>query len=85
MPLYQKLSLPSVMTWKTVTMNVCGYGLDLFASQDPQVVRSARLSQVVTTPIRGSAILDLVITNIHSFYDISTTIAPLGTSNHKIV
>jgi hypothetical protein len=29
-PLYQKLSLPSgVMTWKTVTMNVCGYGLEL--------------------------------------------------------
>ena len=36
------------------------------------------LSQVVTTPTRGSAILDLVISNIHSFYDIPTTIAPLG-------
>jgi hypothetical protein len=36
-PLYEKLSLPSgVMTTKTLTMNViCGYGLDLFASQDP--------------------------------------------------
>jgi hypothetical protein len=42
-------------------------------------------SQVVTTPIRGSAILDLVITNIHSFYDIPTIIVPLGTSDHKIV
>ena len=31
------------------------------------------LSQVVTTPTRGSAILDLVISNIHSFYDIPTT------------
>jgi hypothetical protein len=34
-PLYQKLFLPSgVMTSKAVTMNVCGCGLDLFASQD---------------------------------------------------
>jgi hypothetical protein len=34
-PLYPKLSLPSgVMTSKAVTMNVCGCGLDLFASQD---------------------------------------------------
>jgi hypothetical protein len=116
------------MTWKTVTMNVCGYGLDLSASQDIiigivysppdksmqeqrdlvaylvetlDLVRNTYpecgivllgdfnnldisdllschdLSQVVTTPTRGSAILDLVITNIHSFYDIPTTIAPL--------
>lgn len=43
------------------------------------------LSQVVTTPTRGSAILDLVITNIHSFYDIPSITAPLGTSDHKIV
>ena len=43
------------------------------------------LSQVVTTPTRGSAILDLVITYIHSFCDIPPTIAPLGTSNDKIV
>jgi hypothetical protein len=40
---------------------------------------------VVTTPTRGSAILDLVITNIHSFYDIPTTIVPLGTSDHERV
>ena len=34
-PLYPKLYLPSgVMTSKAVTMNVCGCGLDLFASQD---------------------------------------------------
>jgi hypothetical protein len=34
-PLYQKLFLPSgVMTSKAVTMNACGCGLDLFASQD---------------------------------------------------
>ena len=38
-PLYQKLSLPSgVMTATTVTMNVCGYGLDLFVSQEPLLV-----------------------------------------------
>jgi hypothetical protein len=37
--LYQKLSLPSgVMTATTVTLNVCGFGLDLFVSQDPLLV-----------------------------------------------
>ena len=43
------------------------------------------LSQVVTEPTRGAAILDLVITNMQSFYNKPEIIAPIGTSDHNVI
>ena len=43
------------------------------------------LPQVLTIPTRGSATLDLVITNSRSFYNPPTGVAPTATSDHKIV
>ena len=43
------------------------------------------LKQLVLTPTRGSAILDLIITNLSDFYEAPQVLAPLGSSDHNIV
>ena len=43
------------------------------------------LKQVVDHPTRGLATLDLIITNLHKFYNNPTILAPFGSSDHSIV
>ena len=43
------------------------------------------LSQIICEPTRGSAILDLVITNMQQFYQRPLILAPVGTSDHSVV
>ena len=50
-----------------------------------ELLNCHNLSQVVTVSTRGSTTLDLVITNIHPFYNTPTVLAPIATSDHKIV
>ena len=50
---------------------------DLLTSHD--------LSQILSEPTRGSAILDLVITNMQQFYKKPLILAPVGTSDHNVV
>ena len=41
--------------------------------------------QLVLTPTRGLAILDLIITNLSDFYEAPQVIAPFGSSDHNVV
>lgn len=43
------------------------------------------IKQIVKENTRGSAILDLIITNLHSHYRKPTILAPLGSSDHNCV
>ena len=43
------------------------------------------LNQIICEPTRGSAILDLVITNLQQFYKKPLILAPVGTSDHSVV
>ena len=43
------------------------------------------LKQVVQQPTRNSAVLDLIVTNMHDLYSSPTIHAPLGSSDHNIV
>ena len=43
------------------------------------------LKQVVQQPTRDSAILDLIVTNMHNLYCSPTIHAPLGSSDHNVV
>ena len=43
------------------------------------------LNQIICEPTRGSAILDLVITNLQQFYKKSLILAPVGTSDHSVI
>lgn len=43
------------------------------------------LKQVVQQPTRDSAILDLILTNMHNLCSSPTTHAPLGSSDHNII
>ena len=65
----------------------CGIGLlgDFNNLDISELLNCHNLSQVVTVTIRGSATLDLVITNIHPFFNTPTVLAPIATSDHKIV
>ena len=46
---------------------------------------SQNLKQVVDQPTRESAILELILTNLHNLYDRPDILAPLGSSDHNIV
>jgi hypothetical protein len=43
------------------------------------------LKQTVQVPTRGDNTLDLIFTNISKYYNVPTTQAPLGTSDHLII
>lgn len=43
------------------------------------------LKQVVSRPTRNNAILDLIITDFHRFYEDPIILAPFGTSDHNII
>ena len=43
------------------------------------------LNQIICEPTRGSAILDLVITNLQQFYKKRLILAPVGTSEHSVI
>ncbi|XP_019618323.1 PREDICTED: uncharacterized protein LOC109465472, partial [Branchiostoma belcheri] len=47
------------------------------------LVLSHRLEQVVPAPTRGDATLDVIVTNLKSFYLTPEVMNPLGTSDHK--
>ena len=65
----------------------CGIVLlgDLNNLDISELLNCHNISQVVTVPTRGSATLDLVTRNIHPFYNTPTVLAPIATSDHKIV
>ena len=52
---------------------------------DKQLKCSYKLKQIVTKPTRGTAMLDLVYTNMHSLYQEPTLLAPIGRADHDIV
>ncbi|KAI8481124.1 hypothetical protein Bbelb_411380 [Branchiostoma belcheri] len=49
------------------------------------LVLSHRLEQVVPAPTRGDATLDVIVTNLKSFYLTPEVMNPLGTNDHKAV
>ena len=49
------------------------------------ILSSHNLKQVVKVPTRGTAILDLIITNQLNMYEPPQVLAPLGSSDHNIV
>ena len=51
----------------------------------PNLLSGHNLKQVVRLPTRGSATLDLIITNLHTLYDKPRILAPLGSGDHSIV
>ena len=51
----------------------------------PKLLSGHNLKQVVHLPTRGSATLDLIITNLQTLYDIPRILAPLGSADHSIV
>ena len=46
---------------------------------------SQNLKQAVQQPTRGNAILDLIVTNLHCFYQSPNVSAPLGSSDHNSI
>ena len=49
------------------------------------LTRSLSLKQIVCSPIRGLATLDLIITDLHNLYDKPSILAPLRSADHSIV
>lgn len=49
------------------------------------IQRHFRLKQIVKKPTRKNAILDLVLTNLHEFYDTPQSFPPFGLSDHNTV
>ena len=50
-----------------------------------RLISSHSLRQVVKQPTRGSAVLDLIVTNLHNLYSSPSVLAPLGSGDHSIV
>ena len=44
-----------------------------------------RLKQIVKKPTRKNAILDVILTNIHDYYENPCTFPPFGLSDHNTV
>lgn len=53
--------------------------------QTSHLLSRHNLKQLVQAPTRGSAILDLIITNLSDFYEVPQVLAPLGSSDHNFV
>ena len=51
----------------------------------PDLLTGHDLNQIICEPTRGSAILDLVITNLQKFYKKPLILAPVGTSDHSVI
>ena len=49
------------------------------------ITNHCQLKQVVKKPTRGTAILDLILSNAHSFYEEPKVLPPLGNSDHNII
>ena len=49
------------------------------------LTRNLSLKQIVCSPTRGLATLDLIITDLDYFYDKPRILAPLGSADHSIV
>ena len=50
-----------------------------------QIIKHFRLKQIVKSPTRGEAILDLILTNMHEFYKSPQILPPIGLSDHNTV
>ena len=50
-----------------------------------QIIKHFRLKQIVKSPTRGKAILDLVLTNMHEFYKSPQILPLIGLSDHSTV
>ena len=49
------------------------------------LLTTLNVKQIVDKPTRRTAILDLIITNLHQLYQSPYILAPLGSSDHNIV
>ena len=69
------------------TDSLCGLAIlgDFNNFGAPNLLSGHNLKQVVHLPTRGSATLDLIITNLHTLYDKLRFLAPLGSGDHSIV
>ena len=47
------------------------------------ITRQCLIKQIVKTSTRGNALLDLIITDIHKFYEDPEVLPPLGLSDHR--
>ena len=47
------------------------------------ITRLCHIKQIVKTPIRGNALLDLIFTDIHKFYEDPEVLPPVGTSDRR--
>ena len=50
-----------------------------------QIIKHFRLKQIVKSPTRGEAILDLILTNMHESYKSPQILPPIGLSDHNTV
>ena len=53
--------------------------------QERVLKNHCKLKQVIKTPTRGKAILDLILINAHSFYETPVSLAPIGCSDHSAI
>ena len=49
------------------------------------ISRHCNMKEVVKQPTRGRNTLDLIFTNIAEFYECPETLAPLSTSDHRVI
>ena len=47
------------------------------------ITRQCHIKQIVKTPTRGNALLNLIFTDIHNFYEDPEVLPPLETSDHR--
>ena len=59
----------------------------LTSSTPKTLCRDFQLRQLVDKPTRGTNILDLILTNMHKFYDARPAIVlpPFGLSDHNVI
>ena len=53
--------------------------------QEKIITNHCQLKQIVKQPTRGTSVLDLILSNIYSFYEKPRVLAPLGRSDHCII
>ena len=50
-----------------------------------QIEKAYKLHQIVKNPTRGNACLDLIITNMHNFYQPPIHLSPIGVADHQVI
>ena len=79
-PCYDKLKSESP---STAIIAACDFNPDCNGLNIRTIARQCHIKQIIKTPTRGNALLDLIITDIHKFYEDPEGLPPLGTSDHR--